>query len=60
MWHDDEIGVAGCIMSLVEAIRSGSRPSYGAEQARLDQEIILAIRASAESGNQPVSLPLER
>ena len=60
VWHDDEIGVAGCIMSLVEAIRSGSPPSYGAAQARLDQEIILAIRASADSGNQPVALPLER
>jgi predicted dehydrogenase len=59
-WHDDEIGVAGCIQSLVDAIRSGSPPSYGAEQARLDQEIILAIRASAADGNRPVSLPLPR
>ncbi len=59
-WHDDEIGVAGCIQSLVDAIRSGSPPSYGARQARLDQEIILAIRASAAAGNQPVELPMKR
>jgi predicted dehydrogenase len=57
-WHDDEIGVAGCIMSLVQAIRTRTAPSYGATQALLDQEIILAIRRSAENGNQPVSLPL--
>ncbi|TVQ21810.1 MAG: gfo/Idh/MocA family oxidoreductase [Spirochaetaceae bacterium] len=59
-WHDDEIGVAGCILSLVDAVRSGSAPSYGGEQARLDQEIILAIRASAAAGNTPIALPMER
>ncbi|MFW5994695.1 MAG: Gfo/Idh/MocA family protein [Spirochaetia bacterium] len=59
-WHDDEIGVAGCIQSLVDAIRSDSAPSYGAVQARLDQEVILAIRASAADGNTPVTLPMER
>lgn len=59
-WHDDEIGVVGCIQSLVDAIRSGFRPSYGARQARLDQEIILAIRASAADGNRPVELPMQR
>ncbi|HKJ86205.1 MAG TPA: Gfo/Idh/MocA family oxidoreductase [Spirochaetia bacterium] len=59
-WHDDEIGVAGCIQSLVDAIRNKTAPTYGPEQARLDQEIILAIRASAENGNQPVNLPMTR
>ncbi|MBX3001046.1 MAG: Gfo/Idh/MocA family oxidoreductase, partial [Caldilineaceae bacterium] len=49
-WHDDEIGVAGCLLSLVEAVRSGSQPSYGAYQARLDQEIIVAIRESSKAG----------
>ena len=57
-WHDDEIGVAGCIMSLVDAVRAGGEPSYGAQQARLDQEIILAIRKSSELGGKPVELPL--
>ena len=57
-WHDDEIGVAGCIMSLVNAVRTGVEPSYGALQGRLDQEIILAIRQSSDAGGQPVPLPL--
>jgi predicted dehydrogenase len=59
-WHDDEIGVAGCILSLVNAVRSGGEPTYGPYQARLDQEIILAIRQSAAQGGAPVSLPLAR
>jgi predicted dehydrogenase len=58
-WHDDEIGVAGCIMSLVNAVRTGGGPTYGPIQARLDQEIILAIRQSALEGGQPVKLPLD-
>ena len=58
-WHDDEIGVAGCILSLVEAVRTGGEPTYGAQQARLDQEIILAIRQSSLEGGRPVALPLD-
>lgn len=57
-WHDDEIGVAGCLMSLVDAVRSGTDPTYGPHQARLDQELILAIRKSAERGGKPIELPL--
>jgi len=59
-WHDDEIGVAGCLMSLVNAVRNNTDPTYGAEQARLDQEIILAIRKSAREGGNPIRLPLDR
>jgi predicted dehydrogenase len=57
-WHDDEIGVAGCVKSLADAVRAGGQPTYGALQGRLDQEITLAIRRSAELGGQPVSLSL--
>jgi predicted dehydrogenase len=57
-WHDDEIGVAGCLMSLVNAVRHNTAPTYGPLQARLDQELILAIRHSAQNGGQPVKLPL--
>ncbi len=57
-WHDDEIGVAGCLLSLVDAVRSGGEPSYGAQQARLDQELILALRMSSAAGGAPVKLPL--
>ena len=55
-WHDDEIGVAGCIQSLVNAVRAGGEPTYGPYQARLDQELILAIRQSSNEGGRPVIL----
>jgi predicted dehydrogenase len=58
-WHDDEIGVAGCLLSLVEAVRNDSEPSYGAYQARLDQEIIVAIRESSKAGGTPIQLPFD-
>ncbi|MEZ4862457.1 MAG: Gfo/Idh/MocA family oxidoreductase [Caldilineaceae bacterium] len=58
-WHDDEIGVAGCLLSLVEAVRQNQPPSYGPLQARLDQEIILAIRQSSLEGGRPIPLPLD-
>jgi predicted dehydrogenase len=58
-WHDDEIGVAGCLMSLVNAVRNDTEPTYGPLQARLDQEIILAIRQSSLEGGKPIRLPLE-
>lgn len=58
-WHDDEIGVAGCLLSLVNAVRTNTAPTYGPAQARLDQELILAIRQSSLEGGQPVRLPLD-
>ncbi len=58
-WHDDEIGVAGCVMSLVKAVRDNTQPTYGPWQARLDQELILAIRQSSLEGGRPVPLPLD-
>ncbi len=58
-WHDDEIGVASCLMSLVDAVRTDSMPTYGAGQARLDQEITLAIQRSARANGSPVALPLD-
>lgn len=57
-WHDDEIGVAGCIQSLVDAVRSDTEPTYGAHQARLDQEIVLALHQSSQDGGRPARLPL--
>jgi predicted dehydrogenase len=58
-WHDDEIGVAGCIKSLADAVRENREPTYGALQGRLDQELILAIRQSSAQGGQPIMLPLD-
>ena len=53
------ISVAGCLMSLMHAIRDDIAPTYGADQARLDQEITLAIRKSAEENGTPVRFPLK-
>jgi len=58
-WQDDVIGVAGCLLSLVEAVRDDTPPSYGPVQARLDQEIIVAIRESSKQGGQPIALPMD-
>jgi hypothetical protein len=58
-WHDDEIAVASCLMSLVDAVKTNTEPSYGASQGRLDQEIILAIRQSSAEGGKPITLPLD-
>jgi predicted dehydrogenase len=58
-WHDDEIGVAGCLLSLIEAVRDGTEPTYGPHQGRLDQELILALRMSALEGGRPIQLPLD-
>lgn len=58
-WHDDEIAVASCLMSLVDAVRGGGDPTYGGEQARLDQELALAVRESALNGGAPIRLPLD-
>ncbi|MGB3714302.1 MAG: Gfo/Idh/MocA family oxidoreductase [Candidatus Promineifilaceae bacterium] len=57
-WHDDEIGVAGCLLSLVDAVRYGIEPTYGPHQGRLDQEIITALRISSTNDGRPVQLPL--
>jgi predicted dehydrogenase len=57
-WQDDYIGVAGCLMSLIDAIRTGGEPTYGPYQARLDQELVLALRQSAAQNGAPVQLPL--
>ena len=58
-WHDDEIGVAGCLLSLVDAVRNDAEPSYGPYQARLDQEIIVALRMSSLQEGAPVRLPID-
>jgi predicted dehydrogenase len=58
-WHDDEIGVAGCLLSLVNAVRDNTAPTYGPHNGRLDQELILALRMSAQEGGRPVKLPLD-
>jgi predicted dehydrogenase len=57
---DEMIAVADCVMSLVCAIREDRPPEYGPGQARLDQEVTLAMYESARRGGEPVRLPLTR
>lgn len=59
-YMDDEmIAVADCLMSLVQAIREDSSPEYGASQARVDQELTLAMHESADHNGASVKLPLQ-
>jgi predicted dehydrogenase len=59
-YMDDEmIAVADCLMSLVQAIREDTSPEYGASQARLDQELILAMNESANQEGARITLPLQ-
>jgi hypothetical protein len=58
-WHDDEIAVASCLMSLVNAVRGGGQPTYGPMQARLDQELALAVYESSRNDGAPIRLPLD-
>jgi len=51
--------VAGCLLSLVKAIRNGNEPTYGAYLGRLDQELILALRMLSMAGGNPFLLPLD-
>ena len=59
-YMDDEmIAVADCLMSLVNAIREDKMPEYGPLQARLDQELTLAMYESARNSGASVRLPLQ-
>ena len=59
-YMDDElIAIADCVMSLVTAIREDKEPEYGLQQARLDQELTLALHKSAAESGTRVSLPLQ-
>ena len=59
-YMDDEmIAVADCLMSLVNAIREDKMPEYGPLQARLDQELTLAMHESARNSGASVRLPLQ-
>lgn len=56
--EDEMIAVGSCLWSLVEAVRDRKPVEYGPRQGRLDQEIVLAMRRSAEADGASVELPL--
>jgi predicted dehydrogenase len=55
---DDEVARADQLFSIYHAVVDGRPVQYGAENARRDQEILIALRESARNGNHPVALPL--
>jgi predicted dehydrogenase len=60
-YMDDEmIAGADCLMSLVKAIREDTMAEYGPLQARLDQELTLAMHESARNSGASVRLPLQQ
>jgi predicted dehydrogenase len=54
----DDIARADQLLSLYHAVVDGRPVQYGDENARRDQEILIALRESALTGNRPISLPL--
>ena len=57
-YMDDEmIATASALTSLVRAIQEDIAPEYGPQQARLDQEVSMAMAESTRQGGQPIGLP---
>ena len=54
----DDVARAASLHSIYQAVTKGVKPEYGAENARKDQEILVAIRESARKGSVPIDLPL--
>jgi predicted dehydrogenase len=54
----DAVARADQLFSIYHAVVEGRPVQYGAENARRDQEILIALRESVSTGNHPVALPL--
>jgi predicted dehydrogenase len=54
----DDVARAAAHYSIYKAVVDDIEPEYGAENARKDQEILIAIRESALKGSIPIQLPL--
>ena len=55
---EDDVARAAAHYSIYQAAVEGTEPEYGAINARKDQEILIAIRESAQRGGEPIELPL--
>ena len=53
---DEMIAEADCLQSLIDAIRTGRPPEYGAVNGRIDQAIYVAVKRSMEQSGAPVDL----
>ncbi|MGD9495302.1 MAG: Gfo/Idh/MocA family protein [Armatimonadota bacterium] len=58
IWEDDAVSKATYLESIYRAVVEGEPLVYGAENARRDMELWIAIRESAWRGNVWVELPL--
>jgi predicted dehydrogenase len=54
----DDIARAEVLLGMHRAITAGGEPSYGAANARMDQEVLIAIRESALRDGTWIDLPL--
>jgi len=55
----DEVAIADAWMSLYNAVVDGHPLTYGAENARRDVELLMAIRDAESRGGERVGLPLK-
>jgi len=58
IWADDDVAKATYLESIYRAVVEDRPLVYGAENARRDQELWIAIRESAWQGNRWIDLPL--
>ena len=56
----DDIAKAAILESMYRAVVDGQPLRYGAENARRDQELVIATKESAWRGSEWVSLPLSK
>ncbi len=54
----DDVARAAAHYSIYRAVVEDTEPEYGAENARKDLEILIAIRESARRGSVPIDLPI--
>jgi predicted dehydrogenase len=54
--NDGMIPIASELASIARAVREGVPPEYGAQNARLDRQVDLAISESHRRGNAPVEI----
>lgn len=51
---DGQISVASGLYHLIQAVREGGRPEYGAYNGRIDRQIDLLMLESARQGSKPI------
>ncbi len=54
----DDVARADVLAGMYMAITQATEPAYGGQQARLDQEVLLALRESARLNSTWIDLPL--